>query len=52
MNHLMEGLDKKRMTREEAISLIDKYPAPLPKWTVRIKKIFDNKDVDDLEGRG
>lgn len=50
MNHIMEELDKKRMTIEEAISLIDKYPAPLPKWAVRIKKIFDNKDVDDIEG--
>lgn len=50
MNHLMEELDKKRITIEEAISLIDNYPAPLPKWAVRMKTIFDNQDVDDLEG--
>lgn len=50
MNYLMEGLDKKRMSIEEAITLIDNYPASLPKWAVRIKTILDNKDVDDLEG--
>lgn len=50
MNHLMEELDKNRMTIEEAVSLIEKYPAPIPQWAVRMKTIFENKDVDDLEG--
>lgn len=50
MNHLMEELDKKRITIEEAVSLIDSYPAPLPKWAVRIKRIFENKDLDNPEG--
>lgn len=50
MNYLMEELDKMRITIGEAISLIDNYPAPLPKWAVRMKTIFDNQNVDNLEG--
>ena len=50
MNHLMEELGKNRMTIEEAITLIDNNPEPHPKWAVRMKTIFDNQDVDDLEG--
>ena len=50
MNYLMEELDKNRMTLDEAVSLIDKYPAPLPKWAIRLKTIFGNKDIDDIKG--
>ena len=50
MSHLMEALDKHRMTVEEAITSIDSYPAPLPGWAVRIKKIFENRDSADLVG--
>lgn len=50
MNHLIEELDKHLMTIEEAVSLIDQYPAPLPKWAVRMRLIFDNHDADDIDG--
>lgn len=50
MNFLVEGLDKNRLSIEEADSLIDSYPAPHPQWMVRMNTIFENKDVEDLEG--
>ena len=50
MNHVMESLDKKEITFEDAIDLIEKVPNPKPSWMVRIKTIFDNSNVEDLEG--
>lgn len=50
MNHLMENLDKKRITVEDAITQIENYPNPQPRWVMMMKIIFDNRDVEDLEG--
>lgn len=50
MNYLLESLDKNRLSIEDADSLIDNYPMPHPQWMVKMKTIFKNKDVEDLEG--
>lgn len=49
MNHLMEELDRKRMTLEEAMAFLDSLPGTLPNWTVRMKNIFSNRDTEDIE---
>lgn len=49
MNHLVENIGKKKMTIDEALTLIEEYPNPKPDWMVRMKSIFDNRNVDDLE---
>lgn len=49
MNHLMENLDKKRMTIEDAMEQIENYPNPQPRWVQRMKEIIDNRNVEDLE---
>lgn len=50
MNHLLENLEKGRLTVEEASALIDGYPDPKPSWMVRMKTIFDHRNDEDLEG--
>lgn len=49
MNYLMEELDKKRMSIEEALVLIEKFPNPKPCWMVMMQTIFNNRDAEDLE---
>lgn len=49
MNHLMEELDKRRITIEEAATTLDSYPGTLPSWASRMKTIFDNRDTVDIE---
>lgn len=49
MNHLMEKLDKSRVSFGEAIRVLDSYPAPLPRWGIYMKKIFENRNVADPE---
>lgn len=50
MNHLMENLDKKRMTVEDAMTQIENYPNSKPRWLKLMKTILDNRDVEDLDG--
>lgn len=49
MNHLMDDLDRKRLTIDEAIALLDSAHAPIPSWAICMKRIFDNRNVEDLE---
>lgn len=50
MNHLLEELDRKRMTVDEAVTLLDSFPGTLPNWAVCMKTIFSNRDAEDIEG--
>lgn len=50
LNYLMEGLDRKRLTIEDGLELIEKYPNPKPGWMAKMKTIFDHRNVEDLEG--
>lgn len=50
MNYLMEGLDRKRITINEALNLIEEYPDPKPDWMLRLTTILNNRNAEDLEG--
>ena len=46
IDHLMEGLDKKRISEEDAILLIDGLSAPKPEWIVFLREILRQKHED------
>lgn len=46
IDHLMEGLDKKRISEEDAILLIDGLSAPKPDWIVFLREILGQKHED------
>lgn len=50
MTHLIGGLGKGKITIEEGLALIEAYPDPKPNWMVKMKTIFDNRNVEDFEG--
>lgn len=49
MHHLMEELDENRMTIEEALALLNSYTKPLPDWAACMKRIFENRNIEDLD---
>lgn len=46
IDHLMEGLDKKRISEEDAILLIDGLSVPKPDWIVFLREILGQKHED------
>lgn len=46
IDHLMEGLDKKRISEEDAILLIDGSSVPKPDWIVFLREILRQKHED------
>lgn len=46
LNHLMNGLDKKRISEEDAILLIDGSSVPKPDWIVFLREILRQKHED------
>lgn len=50
MNHLLEELNRKRMTFEDAVALLDSLTGTLPDWAVCMKTIFNNCAAEYIEG--
>lgn len=46
INHIMEELNKKSLSEEQVISMIDNIPSPVPSWVSFLKKILQNSSVD------
>lgn len=46
IDHLMEGLDKKRISEEDAILLIDGSSVPKPDWIVFLREVLRQKHED------
>lgn len=49
LDHLMERIDKKRISDEEIIGIIDDIPDPKPKWATLIKNTISIDKVDRTE---
>lgn len=43
LNHLMEGLDKKRISEKDVIRLIDGLTTPKPNWIIFLREILGQK---------